>query len=122
MPKILRYGEFISRLRDFGVIELPGRGKGRKISYSPQHNRDDKRAVIHDSLPRQRRHCEDRNHVRLPKAAANRPQGILEMMQGVDAVALSLSAMVLIDGRWFMIRMLVVRLRWLFLIPLRLAG
>jgi len=28
MPKILRYGEFISRLRDFGVIELPGRGKG----------------------------------------------------------------------------------------------
>jgi hypothetical protein len=44
------------------------------------------------------------------------------MMQGVDAVALSLSAMVLIDGRWFMIRMLVVRLRWLFLIPLRRAG
>jgi len=28
MPKILRYGEFISRLQDFGVIELPGRGKG----------------------------------------------------------------------------------------------
>ena len=28
MPKILRYGEFISRLRNFGVIELPGRGKG----------------------------------------------------------------------------------------------
>ncbi len=28
MPKTLRYGEFISRLRDFGVIELSGRGKG----------------------------------------------------------------------------------------------
>ncbi len=27
MPKTLRYGEFISRLRNFGVIELPGRGK-----------------------------------------------------------------------------------------------
>ena len=29
MSKILRYGEFISRLKDFGVIELPGRGKGK---------------------------------------------------------------------------------------------
>jgi hypothetical protein len=28
MPKILNYGEFISRLKDFGVIELPERGKG----------------------------------------------------------------------------------------------
>jgi hypothetical protein len=28
MPKILSYGEFISRLKDFGVIELPERGKG----------------------------------------------------------------------------------------------
>ena len=28
MPKSLRYGEFISRLRDFGVVELPARGKG----------------------------------------------------------------------------------------------
>jgi hypothetical protein len=27
-----------------------------------------------------------------------------------------------IGGRWFMIRMLVVRLRWLFLILLRQAG
>jgi hypothetical protein len=44
------------------------------------------------------------------------------MMQGVDAVALSLSAMVLIDGLWFMIRMLVVRPRWLFLIPPPQAG
>ncbi|MDO8721263.1 MAG: hypothetical protein Q7J31_03435 [Syntrophales bacterium] len=80
MPKILRYGEFISRLQDFGVIELPGRGKGsERYTYPPNHNRNDKRAVIHDSLPRQRRHCEDRNHVRLSKAAANRPQGILEI-------------------------------------------
>jgi len=44
------------------------------------------------------------------------------MMQGVDAVALSLSAMVLIAGHWFMIRTLVARLRWLFLIPLRRVG
>jgi hypothetical protein len=28
MPKILSYGEFISRLKDFGVIELLERGKG----------------------------------------------------------------------------------------------
>ena len=35
---------------------------------------------------------------------------------------LSLSEMVSIDGRWFMIRMSVVRLRWLFLIPLRQVG
>lgn len=28
MPKNLRYGEFISRLRNFGVVELPNRGKG----------------------------------------------------------------------------------------------
>ena len=35
---------------------------------------------------------------------------------------LSQSEMVSIDGRWFMIRMLVVRLRWLFLISLRRAG
>jgi len=28
MPKVLNYGQFISRLKDFGVIELPERGKG----------------------------------------------------------------------------------------------
>jgi hypothetical protein len=28
MPKSLSYGEFISRLKKFGVIELPQRGKG----------------------------------------------------------------------------------------------
>ena len=44
----------------------------------------DKKTIIHDSLPRLRRHCEDRNHVRLSKAASNRPQGILEI--DMDAV------------------------------------
>ena len=28
MPKSLHYGEFLRRLQDFGVIELPERGKG----------------------------------------------------------------------------------------------
>ena len=28
MPKSLKYHEFLSRLRDFGVIEIPRRGKG----------------------------------------------------------------------------------------------
>ena len=28
MPKVLSYGEFISRLKEYGVIELPQRGKG----------------------------------------------------------------------------------------------
>jgi hypothetical protein len=28
MPKSLRYSEFLQRLRDFGVVEKKGRGKG----------------------------------------------------------------------------------------------